>query len=66
MRPCSLVEITDVSDEITTCTFRAAECPVCILRHEVRINRFAGNSIDKFLPEYTASHTARQKIHNAH
>ena len=35
MTPCSLVEINDVSDEITTCTFRAGECPVCILCHEV-------------------------------
>jgi len=63
MTPCSLVKFTDI--EFTTCTFRAGECPVFILHHEDRINMLLRN-IDKFLLEYTASHTARQKIHNAH
>jgi hypothetical protein len=65
MTPCSLVKFTDASDEVTSYTFRAGECPVCISHHEDRINRLVRN-VDKFPPEYTASHTARQKIHNAH
>jgi hypothetical protein len=65
MIPCSVVKITDISDEITATPFRTGQCPVCILQREDRINRLLRN-IDKYLPEYTASHTARQDIHNAH
>jgi hypothetical protein len=64
-RPWSLVKIYWRIGRNRCIHIQGMKMPSMHLHHEDRINKLLRNT-DKFLSEYTASHIASQKTHNAH